>query len=258
MGFDTRFAGNVALHRPGTFLQEDPVLWQAVELGDASFIAGFLGKVAVSRVPREVDFGRSRGNYEERIYTDGILPIRRGSLHDYYNLLAWAYFPRSKVAINQIHHEGLGSGSQAPAGEKPGRGARRDFLTILDEAGVILLARRGCDGDGLASEIRKIRQHAAEEDYSPAVVHALDQAGVSIHVVGHALMEMARTQPGRMAAVGAFAVILPVARDDEDLSLCSLADVELSRFLLANRDRLHPALFPSLRLDVVFEWVKRS
>ncbi|MEY4631387.1 MAG: hypothetical protein RIQ81_1507 [Pseudomonadota bacterium] len=220
------------------------------------FIASFLSNVGVSGVPRTVDFGRTRGNYEERIFTEGVLAVRRGSLHDYYNLMAWSLFPRSKVAINQIHHEAIEAESSAAAGERPGRGPRRDFLTILDEAGVLLLVDPTTDVATLAGEIRRIRQQASEMDYPSVITRILEEARVSMHVLGHALMETARVQPGRMASVGAFAVILPA--DEGGPTLRALADRQLSRFLLDNRESLHPSLFPSLRLDVVFECLQRS
>ena len=226
-------------------LATDPsLLWPAFETGDAGALADFLARIDVAGVPRRVDFNAARGNYEARIFDEGILPVRRGSLHDLFNLLAWATFPLSKGCINRIHKDAMAT---EVAGN---RGARRDFLTLVDEAGVIVLVDDAGSADRLASKIREIRR-GPEELYARAMHGALRAFNARLTVFGHALFESLVLRPETLPKVGAFAVIMdsPVGID---LTAAQM-DQRLACFLEANSPDLHPSMFPSLRLDVVFD-----
>ena len=73
--------------------------------------------------------------YEARIYLRGELQVRRDHWHDYFNLLVWLAFPRSKAALNARHFAALKA--QAAAGA-PNRGPAQDALTLFDEGGVVV------------------------------------------------------------------------------------------------------------------------
>ncbi len=240
-------------------LESAPDLWRAVVAGDAARIDDFLGTLNVPGVPRSVDFGKFRGNYEERIFRDGVLPMRTGSLHDFYNLLAWARFPLSKRTINRIHHEAI---SEEIATGSSRRGPRRDFLTLLDEAGVLVLVNQSVSKEQLASAVREARGNLTSSDYQGQVIRLLKNAGAELAIFGHALFESRDLRPDSLSSVGAFAAILHVSGDNLSRNgiRCSggSADRLLSAWLEDHRDKLHPALFPSLRLDIVFQFSQGS
>ena len=92
------------------------------------------GGAAVAFVPAEA--ARSRAfdaRYEIRIFREGRVPTREGSWHDLFNALAWLKFPRTKAAINRLHHDEMIGRPDARE-----RGTARDALTLLDEGGVIV------------------------------------------------------------------------------------------------------------------------
>lgn len=74
-------------------------------------------------------------NYEQTIADTGIIPSRENNLHDYLNALVWLRFPRLKSAINLRHCQML---SQSES-ERKQRGALRDWLTLLDENGLLVV-----------------------------------------------------------------------------------------------------------------------
>lgn len=86
-------------------------------------------------VPPEGPPGEGQAGYESRIYRTGELPTRPENWHDFFNVLAWAAFPRSKAALNRRHVQLIETG----AGGTPGRRApAQDALTQLDETGVVV------------------------------------------------------------------------------------------------------------------------
>ena len=214
-------------------------LWPAFEAADGKALDAFLMRSDPAFKPLRVDFSQSRGNYEARIFDEGVLPVRKKSLHDLFNVLAWRTFPGAKAAINRIHKDAM-------AKEVPGRrGACRDFLTLVDEAGVIVLVEDQKSADWLAREIRRVRQ-GSPEAYPNEIKILLDATGARMTIFGHALFESLVLQPETLSKIGAFALILP-KRGSET------ADAILRQYLESKSLALHPALFPSLRLDIVFK-----
>ncbi len=69
--------------------------------------------------------------YEASIVQAGEIPTRDGSAHDLLNALAWATFPRAKLALHTRFHE-----AEALRRE-PGRSRVQDRLALLDEGGVL-------------------------------------------------------------------------------------------------------------------------
>lgn len=70
--------------------------------------------------------------YEQRV-AEGLIPTR-DCWHDWYNGLVWLRFPHSKTLINRLHRQ-----ESVQLGAGNGRSSRRNALTLLDEAGAILL-----------------------------------------------------------------------------------------------------------------------
>jgi hypothetical protein len=100
------------------------------------------GGVPIAFVPAAAQGARGlEAQYEVRIFRDGAVPSRAGSWHDLFNALAWLSFPRTKAAINRIHHDEM-----LRRRDEPQRGTARDVLTLFDEGGVIA----GCADASLA------------------------------------------------------------------------------------------------------------
>jgi Protein of unknown function (DUF3025) len=73
--------------------------------------------------------------YEAQIFSTGAVPTRPNNVHDLFNALVWASFPRSKAALNGRH---IAARQQHLAGNN--RGPAQDALTLFDECGVIVLS----------------------------------------------------------------------------------------------------------------------
>jgi Protein of unknown function (DUF3025) len=83
------------------------------------------------------DMDPSAHGYEAQIFSTGAVPTRPNNVHDLFNALVWASFPRSKAALNARH---IAARQQHRAGNN--RGPVQDALTLFDECGVIVLSDR--------------------------------------------------------------------------------------------------------------------
>lgn len=72
--------------------------------------------------------------YEQFIFDTQQCPTRDG-LHDFFNALYWDLFPLTKARLNQLQTEQI-----AQLGSVTQRGAVRDYLTLFDENGALLIA----------------------------------------------------------------------------------------------------------------------
>jgi hypothetical protein len=111
--------------------------------------------------------------YEVRVFETGAVATRAGSLHDWFNALAWLAFPRTKARINAMH-------ARAIPGERGGRGRLRDLLTLLDEGGALV----ACDEPALAALARAHRWRELFWDNRARVLGAM-----RVLVLGHAVLE---------------------------------------------------------------------
>lgn len=119
--------------------------------------------------------------YELQLSATGDVQTRPRNWHDLFNALAWLAFPKTKARINAMH------AAQIPK-ESGVRDKLRDMLTLFDEGGAIV-ACANPELEGL------VRQHRWKELYWEQRASVL--ADLRIHVLGHALLEMAlRPRPG--------------------------------------------------------------
>jgi hypothetical protein len=72
--------------------------------------------------------------YEAFVFRTGQVPTRDNA-HDYFNALMWLHLPRSKASLNALQAQAI-----AREGISARRGALRDFCTLLDENGMLLIA----------------------------------------------------------------------------------------------------------------------
>lgn len=130
---------------------------------------------------RFVPPGKADPYYEMHLSETGEVHSRAENWHDLFNALAWLAFPKTKARINAMH------AAEIPR-ETGVRGKLRDMLTLFDEGGAIV-ACANPELEGL------IRQHRWKELFWHRRESVL--ADLRIHVLGHALLEMAlRPRPG--------------------------------------------------------------
>lgn len=115
------------------------------------------------------------GYYEISVFESGRVATRPDNGHDLFNALVWLAFPRTKARINALH------AAEIPR-EKGRRGRRRDLLTLLDEGGVIVEYR----DERLIDLVRGFRWKELFWTHRARLL-----AGMRLHVVGHAVLEMA-------------------------------------------------------------------
>jgi hypothetical protein len=72
--------------------------------------------------------------YEAFIYRTGCVPTRDNA-HDFFNALMWLHLPRAKARLNALQAAEI-----ARQGVGAQRGVLRDFCTLLDESGLLLIA----------------------------------------------------------------------------------------------------------------------
>lgn len=113
--------------------------------------------------------------YEVSVYETGRVSTRPGSLHDWFNALAWLGFPRTKARINAMHAAAIPT-------ERGGRGRLRDLLTLLDEGGAIV----ACDDAQLEALLRAHRWKALFWNERRRVLDSM-----RVVVLGHAVLEKA-------------------------------------------------------------------
>jgi Protein of unknown function (DUF3025) len=72
--------------------------------------------------------------YEQFIFNTQQCPTRDG-LHDFFNALYWDKFPRTKARLNQLQAQQIATLETVTQ-----RGSVRDYLTLFDENGALLIA----------------------------------------------------------------------------------------------------------------------
>ena len=140
-------------------------------------------------------------SYESRIYLQGEMQYREGEWHDFFNLLVWLAYPRTKAALNEAHNrESLGAPGSSMPGEAPNRSRFRDALTVLDESGAIAVSS---DAD-LLDDLRGFGWKRLFWERRERV-----GACMRVHLFGHALFEKALNPYVGMTA---HALLLPVTQ----------------------------------------------
>lgn len=120
-------------------------------------------------------------HYAPRIYFTGELQTRTENWHDFFQLLSWLMFPRTKALINSLHI--------SPARERISRGqdiGRRspleNMLSLFDEGGAVLVSSDA----SLLALVRKFRWKTLFWEQRELLAEQFDCVGF-----GHALYEKA-------------------------------------------------------------------
>ncbi len=118
--------------------------------------------------------------YDVRIAEHGELPTRTDDWHDFFNVLAFAAWPRSKLALHRRQSRLLRARIAPDARRLPGARTReQDALTLLDEGGVIV----ACAPEAYA------RLLPCTDDLHATLVPCLAAGSAQLVPFGHALFE---------------------------------------------------------------------
>jgi hypothetical protein len=135
--------------------------------------------------------------YASRIYLTGEIQTRVANWHDFFQLLTWLTFPKTKAAINAIHHQAA-TGRFAAATESGRRSPVENMLSLFDEGGAIV----ACSDAGLLQMIRDFDWKNLFWQHRAGLTGKMDCI-----IFGHALYEKALAPYIGMTANS---VLLPV------------------------------------------------
>lgn len=132
-------------------------------------------------------------DYERTIARDALIPVRPGSWHDAFNVLAWLAMPRSKAALNSRH---VADGAVSTPNS---RSRLRDAATLLDESGLLL----ACDSPELIELLRGHRWKPLFVERAPLV-----NKHFAALVIGHGVLDKLR-RPYRSLTAKALVLAMP-------------------------------------------------
>jgi len=158
--------------------------------------------------------------YDERIFTRGEVPSRPHNWHDFFNMLVWLTFPRTKRAINSRQRALLRPGA-------PARTPEQDALAMLDEGGAVVVT-----SDSIEDVV-----HRGDAD---ALGEHVRRGSARVVILGHAIYEHLVVGSGVVRA------FVQVVRDDVDVELARALELaaprpDKSRVPLPIVDALFPA-----------------
>jgi hypothetical protein len=95
--------------------------------------------VALKVVPQEGKPDHFEQHYAPRVFLKGEIQTRTRNWHDFFQLLTWCTFPKTKALINAIHIPS--AKARLENGGEPGRRtAIENMLSLFDEGGTVLLS----------------------------------------------------------------------------------------------------------------------
>lgn len=130
--------------------------------------------VAQGRKPARFEDG-----YEPRIYLRGEIQTRLHNWHDFFQVMAWSVFPKTKVLLNKLHYDAQ-QARHVQAEPRPSRSSRENLFTQFDECGALILA----SDPGLLDMIRNFRWQSLFWHHRDGL-----HARLKCLVFGHALNE---------------------------------------------------------------------
>lgn len=191
--------------------------------------------------------------YERCINEDGLIPTRNNNWHDFFNALSWISFPQIKKTISGLHQIELNRQTNNSANlispERLNiRGAQRDFLTLFDEAGVIVAINQN---EEISFE-ELVISHKWQEVFWQHRQQLINN--VQFILIGHSIMEKAR-KPYAGITAKAFFVRVP----NEIFSLgfseiVNFCDENIAQILINGEGNLSPALLYPLPIFGYPEW----
>lgn len=125
-------------------------------------------------------------SYEPRIYLKGELQTRTESWHDFFQILVWKIFPKTKAMLNELHYRATKTRLQTSPDSKK-RSVLENTLTQYDECGAVIVS----PDNELLELIRRFdwhslfwKQRASIEQRLKCIVfgHAIYEKGVNPYI----------------------------------------------------------------------------
>jgi hypothetical protein len=139
--------------------------------------------------------------YESRIRLAAEMHVRERDWHDFFTVLVWLTYPKTKAALNDAQHAAWLHERASAGAASSQRGPARDALTLFDENGAIVLA----SDSSLLDDVRAFRWKRLFRDRRSEV-----RAAMRFFVFGHALLHKA-LQP--YVGITAHAMLLTVSAE---------------------------------------------
>ena len=130
-------------------------------------------------VPQADKPGRFEQHYAPRIYLSGEIQTRTENWHDFFQLLTWIMFPRTKAMINETHIP-LAQARIESGVELGRRSALENMLSLFDEGGALII-----------SSDKKLLQMVRDFQWKPLFWQQREtlQEKLTCMVFGHAMYE---------------------------------------------------------------------
>lgn len=97
-------------------------------------------KIPVQFVDQVAHCNSFQDQYEPRIYLKGEVQTRLNNWHDFFQVLVWHTFPRTKVILNTLHYQ-ASTKRLKENNENKKRTPTENFLTLFDECGIVIVSQ---------------------------------------------------------------------------------------------------------------------
>lgn len=77
--------------------------------------------------------------YEPRIYLEGEVQTRMENWHDFFQVLVWKTFPKTKLLLNDLHYQESSRRLRKDHSNKQ-RTSVENFITLFDECGIVIVS----------------------------------------------------------------------------------------------------------------------
>ena len=145
-------------------------------------------------VPQDINPQLFADGYEPRVFLKGELQTRINSWHDFFQVLIWKIFPKTKACINELHFNAMKYRLES-SGQPERRSVLENTLTQFDECGTVIISTE----QPLLDLIRQFNWHtlfwkkrAELEQHIKCIVfgHAIYEKAINpyIGMTGHAVL----------------------------------------------------------------------
>ncbi len=135
----------------------------------------------ISFVTQNLHFDTFEDEYEPRIYRSGQVQTRENNWHDFFQVMVWKTFPKTKSLLNKVHYD---AAIKRHKDNIKKRGNQENFVTLFDECGAIVLS----SSKGYLDMVKNFKWRAFFVENKSKFGKAIDCA-----VFGHAMYEKALT-----------------------------------------------------------------
>ncbi|WP_455222069.1 DUF3025 domain-containing protein [Kaarinaea lacus] len=187
---------------------------------------------------------RFEEGYEPRIYLEGEIQTRLHNWHDFFQVMVWRMFPKTKTVINERHYLAIKQRLENSAGNQQ-RSPMENALTQFDECGAVIVS----SDPELLELITHFRWKALFWQHRDAVKQHL-----KCIVFGHAIYEKALNPYTGMTA---HSVLLPVPApllEHSTTALIAAIDEQLEKLFVNGKTITAPADFAPFPLLGIPGW----